>query len=69
VANFHPALTLISVVIFAGLGWFLARKRNANGIIWAVLGGVFPPLLLIMFFLKPGAAPEAAGDEGELDEG
>ena len=46
-ANFYPLLTLISVVVFAGLGWFLARKRNRNGILWAVLGAILPPLILL----------------------
>lgn len=69
--SFYPLLTLISIVIFAGLGWFLAGKRNRNGVLWLVLGAFFPPLLLILFFMKP-AEPEPEGDEdggGELSEG
>ncbi len=66
--TYYPLLTLVSVVVFGGLGWFLARKRNANSILWAVIGALLPPLLLIMFFLKPRAA-EPEMEQGELDEG
>jgi hypothetical protein len=71
--SFYPLLTLISIVIFAGLGWFLAGKRNRNGVLWLVLGAFFPPLLLILFFMKP-AEPDGEEDDdkaggGELSEG
>lgn len=66
--TFYPLLTLVSIVIFGFLGWYLARKRNRNALLWLVGGAFLPPLLLILVFLKPmDAAPES--DEGELDEG
>lgn len=64
--TFYPLLTLLSVVLFGFLGWYLARKRNHNAILWLVLGAFLPPLLIVLFFLKP---KEDAADEGELDEG
>jgi len=65
--SFYPLLTLISIVVFAGLGWFLAGKSNRNSALWLVLGAFFPPLLLILFFMKP-AEPDGEED-GELSEG
>ena len=68
-STFYPLLTLISIVVFAFLGWFLAGKRNRNVILWLVLGAVLPPLLIVLFFLKPAVAPEPSDEDGELDEG
>ncbi len=65
---FYRLLTLLSMVIFAGLGWFLANRRNRNGILWAVGGALLPLVLLVLLFLKP-VADEPEDDAGELSEG
>ena len=68
-STFYPLLTLISIVVFGFVGWVLARKRNRNAFLWPVLGALLPPLLLILFFMKPAAEEEPTDADGELDEG
>lgn len=66
---FYPYITLLSIVLFGALGWIVAHNRGHNRIIWAVMGAIFPPLLIILWFLKPNEEDAAADDGGELDEG
>lgn len=68
-STFYPLLTLISIVVFAFVGWVLARKRYRNAILWPVLGALLPPLLIILFFMKPAVEAEPSDEDGELDEG
>jgi hypothetical protein len=62
---FHTSLTLASIVIFGWLGRFLALKRNRHPLGWGLAGALFPPLLIILFVLKP--LPEEA-EEAEAAE-
>jgi hypothetical protein len=64
---FYPLLTLISIIVFVWLARRLAIGRNRNVIGWSVAGALLPPLLVILYALKPLAADEdddAAGGEG-----
>ncbi|MGE3474483.1 MAG: hypothetical protein AB7H70_01615 [Rhodospirillaceae bacterium] len=60
---FYPLLTLISIVVFAGLARHMARARNRNVLGWVVAGALLPPLLIILYALKPAAPEEETGDE------
>ncbi|MCA0202339.1 MAG: hypothetical protein LCH56_16145 [Proteobacteria bacterium] len=60
---FYPLLTLISIVVFVWLARRLALARNRNVLGWSVAAALLPPLLIILYALKP-IAPE---DEGEDD--
>jgi len=51
VSAYYPLLSLLSMIAFAGLGYVLATKRGRSGIGWAIGGAIFPPLLLIFFFV------------------
>lgn len=62
-AAFYPLLTLISIIVFVWLARRLAMGRNRNVIGWGVAGAVFPPLLIILYVLKPLAAEDDAGDD------
>jgi hypothetical protein len=55
---------LISIIVFVWLGRRLAVARNRNVIGWSVAGAVLPPLLVILYALKPLAADPDA-DEGQ----
>ena len=66
-AAFYPLLTLISIIVFVWVARRLAIGRNRNVIGWSVAGALLPPLLVILYALKPLAADEdddAAGGEG-----
>jgi len=60
---FHPILTIVSMVSFAWLGYWLAGKRRRNRVGWALAGAVFPLLLIILYFLSTRSAAEAAADD------
>jgi hypothetical protein len=36
---------------FGALGVIMARRRHRNGLLWGVLGAVFPLVLLILLIL------------------
>lgn len=59
---FYPLLTLISIVVFAGLARRMAIARNRNVPGWALAGALLPPALLILYALKP-VAPEPDGED------
>ena len=61
--KFFPLLSLISIVVFALLGWRLAvaRRRNITG--WSLGAAVLPPVLIVLWRLKPLAAPEESDPE------
>lgn len=61
---FYPLLTLISIIVFVWLARRLALTRNRNVVGWSVAGAILPPVLVILYALKPLAA-EAGDDEGE----
>jgi hypothetical protein len=68
VQPYHYLLTLVSMVLFAWLGYRLADKRNRNALVWGMAGALLPPLLLVLLFLKPlDGEPEI--DAGELNVG
>lgn len=60
---FYPLLTLISIVVFVWLARRMAVARNRNVLGWGVAGAILPPLLVILYTLKPIAAEEAAEDQ------
>jgi hypothetical protein len=60
---FYPLLTLISIIVFVWLARRLALTRNRNVIGWSVAGAVLPPLLVILYALKPLAADPDADDD------
>ena len=63
---FYPLLTLISIIVFVWLARRLALARNRNVIGWSVAGAVLPPLLIILYVLKPVAAdPDDDATDGE----
>ncbi|MCC6915003.1 MAG: hypothetical protein IT566_14985 [Rhodospirillaceae bacterium] len=59
---FYPLLTLISIVVFVGLARHMALARNRNVLGWVVAGALLPPLLIILYVLKP-APPEAETED------
>lgn len=66
---FYPLLSLISIVVFTWLGHRMARHRNRNVWGWAVIGALLPPVLLILWVLKPLPAaeePEADADAADF---
>lgn len=60
---FYPLLTLISIVVFVWLARRMAVARNRNVLGWGVAGAILPPLLIILFVLKPIAAEDLAEDD------
>ena len=60
---FYPLLTLISIVVFVWLGRKLALTRNRNVWVWALAAAVVPPVLIVLFLLKP-LAPETDEEDG-----
>lgn len=45
-------LSLVSAITFAILGRSMARKKHRGQLQWGLAGAVFPPLLLVLLFLK-----------------
>jgi hypothetical protein len=66
---FYPLLTLISIIVFVWLARRLAMARNRNVIGWSVAGAVLPPVLIVLYVLKPVAAEAEDGEVGEAGEG
>lgn len=62
---FYPLLTLISIIVFVWLARRLALARNRNVLGWGVAGAVLPPLLIILYALKPLAPEPSDEDDGE----
>jgi hypothetical protein len=60
---FYPLLTLISITVFVWLARRLALARNRNVWGWAVAGAILPPLLLILYVMKP-LEPDAEDEDG-----
>ncbi len=61
---FYPLLTLISIIVFVWLARRLARARNRNVIGCSVAGAILPPVLLVLYALKP-VAPEPSEDQAD----
>jgi hypothetical protein len=59
---FYPLLTLISIVVFVWLARRMAVARHRNVLGWGVAGAILPPLLIILYALKPIAAEDAADE-------
>jgi hypothetical protein len=68
VTAFYPLLSLASIALFAWLGRRMAMARNRNVLGWAVGGAFLPPVLLVLWRLRP-LTPAEADDGGDLDEG
>ena len=60
---FYPLLTLISIVVFVWLGRKLALTRNCNVWGWALAAAVLPPVLIVLFLMKP-LAPDSDEEDG-----
>lgn len=60
---FYPLLTLISITVFVWTARRLAKARNRNVLGWAVAGAILPPVLAILYFLKPAPADDAPEEE------
>ncbi len=58
----YPLLTLVSIVVFGWLGWRMALTRRRGPWTWGILGAVLPPLLLVLWRLRPRSADEAKED-------
>ncbi len=63
---FYPLLTLISIAVFVWLARRMALARNRNVLGWGVIGALLPPLLVILYALKP-LTPEDEGDDEEVE--
>jgi len=50
--QYYPLITMASVAVFGCVGWSMANARDRNPLAWMVVGGILPPLLLILLFLK-----------------
>jgi hypothetical protein len=48
----YLAISLLSMFGFAWLGRYMAIARNRHGFVWGFSSAVFPPLLLILKFLR-----------------
>ena len=56
----NALLFLVSTLFFIWLGRRLAMHRNRNVWLWGFAGALFPPLLLMVYAMKPLADDEAA---------
>jgi len=65
---FYPLLTLISILVFAWLGRRLAMTRNRNVWGWSLAGAALPPLLIVLYVLKPVAAEPRDEEDGAQAE-
>ena len=66
---FYPLLTLFSIVLFVWLGRRMAATRHRNRMAWGLAAAVLPPLLVILYFMRPLTPDEADEDEaGETAE-
>jgi hypothetical protein len=66
---FYPLLTLISIAGFAWLARRMALVRNRNVWGWTVAGAVLPPLLAILYLMKPLAADPPGGEGDDARDG
>lgn len=49
-----PGVLFFSVIIVAGsIGGFMAADRGRTILGWCALSALFPPFLLVLYFLKP----------------
>lgn len=61
---FYPLLTVISIAVSVWLARRFALARNRTVLGWALAGAFFPPLLVILYLLKPvEAEASTTGDE------
>ena len=64
---FYPLLTMISIAVSVWLARRFALARNRTVLGWALAGAFFPPLLVILYLLKPVPAETAATGEEETE--
>jgi hypothetical protein len=54
-----PGFLFFVVIILAGaLGGFMAADRGRHVVLWCILCALLPPLLLVLYFIKPLSAVE-----------
>ena len=59
-------LSITSMLVGGFFGWRLSTNRNRNPVGWMVAGVVFPPLVLILLFMKPtDSKPDAKPADDE----
>ena len=59
-------LSILSMLIGGFLGWKLSTSRGRNPVGWMVAGIIFPPLVLILLFLKPSdSEPQPRTEDDE----
>ena len=66
-------ISLVSGLVFAFLGNWMARRRDASTVIWTLAGFFFPPTLIILKVWRwkakhREAEAEAAGEAEAGDE-
>ncbi|MBL8642433.1 MAG: hypothetical protein JNK21_00760 [Rhodospirillaceae bacterium] len=60
----HVVISILSMAGFGWLGWRMANARGRNPAPWMIAGVIFPPLLLILMFLKSAESePSEPADE------
>ena len=58
----YPLLTLVSIGVFAWLGRRMALTRRRSPWVWGILAALLPPLLLILWRLRPLSPEEVEED-------
>ncbi len=62
-------ISLVSGLVFAFLGNWMARRRDASTVIWTLAGFFFPPTLIILKLWRWKAKPREAEAAGEAEAG
>ena len=61
-------ISLASGLLFAFVGNWMARRRDAHTMLWTLVGFLFPPLLLILKIIHWKPEPRDGHDEDGDDE-
>ncbi|MGB1877247.1 MAG: hypothetical protein ACPHGY_10105 [Rhodospirillaceae bacterium] len=61
-------ISLVSGLLFAYLGNWMARRRDAHTTLWTLAGFLFPPLLLILKIIQWSPGPRAEDYEVVSDD-
>lgn len=58
-------ISFVSGLVFAYVGNWMARRRDAHRVLWTLLGFLFPPFLLILKIIHWTPVPKTDGEEEE----